>query len=251
MKAKELVYLILDQLKITSDDSIINEGHVLFLCKKYRAFLIKKEQDKEKSSTDVASEFEYQEICLDLEKVPAMDGTPCTGGYYLRSTKPIPKIMEGTTPRVYPTDFYQGTNVVYVSRDRMRYTGTNKYLQNTIYSSLGMDKHLYLNSSNPQFLYLAGEKKLRMSAIFEDYDEALKLTCDDSNIEDEACDELDAEFPIREYLVPSLIELVTKEISGAKYQAADSVNNASDDFADVVSFIRRNMKSAFQKQVEG
>lgn len=226
MKVSELVYSILDLAKAaTSDDSFYTEEFVIFLCKKYRAFLIKKEQDKEKSSTDVASEFEYQQICLDLEKVPAIDGEPCTGGYYLRTTQKIPKILEGTQPRVYPIDFYQGTNISYVSRDKMRYVGNNKYLRNIIYSSLGPDLHLYLNSSNPQFLYM---KQLRMSAIFEDVDEAAGLLCD-SDGSSESCDVLDAEFPIREYLVPPLIELVVKELTGAKYQPQDKENNANDD----------------------
>ena len=226
MKVSELVYSILDLAKAaSSDDSFFTEEHVIFLCKKYRAFLIKKEQDKEKSSTDVASEFEYQQICLDLEKVPAIDGEPCTGGYYLRTTQKIPKILEGTQPRVYPIDFYQGTNISYVSRDKMRYVGNNKYLRNIIYSSLGPDLHLYLNSSNPQFLYM---KQLRMSAIFEDVDEAASLLCD-SDGSSESCDVLDAEFPIREYLVPPLIELVVKELTGAKYQPQDKENNANDD----------------------
>ena len=226
MKVSELVYSILDLAKAaSSDDSFFTEEHVIFLCKKYRAFLIKKEQDKEKSSTDVASEFEYQQICLDLEKVPAIDGEPCTGGYYLRTTQKIPKILEGTQPRVYPIDFYQGTNISYVSRDKMRYVGNNKYLRNIIYSSLGPDLHLYLNSSNPQFLYM---KQLRMSAIFEDVDEAAGLLCD-SDGSSESCDVLDAEFPIREYLVPPLIELVVKELTGAKYQPQDKENNAKDD----------------------
>lgn len=228
MKVKEIVYACLDLAKAgTSDDSYYTEEHVLFLCKKYRAFLIKKEQDKEKSSTDIASEFEYQEICLDLEKVPAMDGDPCTGGYYLRTTQKIPKILEGTQPRVYPIDFYQGTNISYVSRDRMRYTGNNKYLQNVIYSSLNPNQHLYLNSSNPQFLYM---KKIRMSAVFEDFDEASDLLCDDTG-SDTSCDVLEAEFPIREYLVPPLIELVVKSLNGVKYQKSDVVNNAKDDLA--------------------
>ena len=226
MKVSELVYSILDLSKAsTSDDSYYTEELVIFLCKKYRAFLIKKEQDKEKSSTDVASEFEYQQICLDLEKVPAIDGEPCTGGYYLRTIQKIPKILEGTQPRVYPIDFYQGTNISYVSRDKMRYVGNNKYLRNIIYSSLGPDLHLYLNSSNPQFLYM---KQLRMSAIFEDVDEAAGLLCD-SEGSDASCDVLDAEFPIREYLVPPLIELVVKELTGAKYQPQDKENNANDD----------------------
>ena len=232
MKVKEIVYACLDLAKAgTSDDSYYTEEHVLFLCKKYRAFLIKKEQDKEKSSTDIASEFEYQEICLDLEKVPAMDGDPCTGGYYLRTTQKIPKILEGTQPRVYPIDFYQGTNISYVSRDRMRYTGSNKYLQNVIYSSLNPNQHLYLNSSNPQFLYM---KKIRMSAVFEDFDEASDLLCDDTG-SDTSCDVLEAEFPIREYLVPPLIELVVKSLNGVKFHPEDWRNNAKDDLAGLAT----------------
>jgi hypothetical protein len=230
MKVSELVYSCLDLSKAaTSDDSWITEEHIIFLLKKYRSFLIKKEQDKEKGSQDIASEFEYQQICLDLEKTPAIDGEPCTGGYYLRTTQKIPKILEGTQPRVYPLDYYQGINISYVSRDRMRYVGTNPYLQNIIYTSIGPDLHLYLNSSNPQFLYL---KKLRMSAIFEDMDEAAGLLCD-SDGKSQSCDVLDMEFPIRDYLVPPLIELVVKELSGVKYQPRDSRNNADDDLSKV------------------
>lgn len=230
MKVSELVYSCLDLSKAaSSDDSWITEEHVVFLLKKYRSFLIKKEQDKEKGSQDVASEFEYQQICLDLEKTPAIDGEPCTGGYYLRTTQKIPKILEGTQPRVYPLDYYQGININYVSRDRMRYVGTNPYLQNIVYTSIGPDLHLYLNSSNPQFLYL---KKLRMSAIFEDMDEAAGLLCD-SDGESQSCDVLDMEFPIRDYLVPPLIELVVKELTGSFLRKPDEWNNAKDDTPDL------------------
>jgi hypothetical protein len=232
MKVKEIVYMILDLAKAaTSDDSFFTEDHVIFLIKKYSSFLIKKEQDKEKNTTDIASEFEYQQICIDLEKVAAIDGEPCTGGYYLRSTKPIPKILEGVQPRVYPIDFYQGINIAYIPRDRMRYVGTNKFLQNIIYVSVAPNLHLYLNSSNPQFFYL---KELRMSAIFEDFDEATGMLCDNEG-EDESCDVLEAEFPIRDYLVPPLIELVVKELTGAKYHVEDEKNNASDDLPKIAN----------------
>lgn len=230
MLVKEIVYMVLDLAKAaTSDDSFWTEDHVIFLLKKYRSFLIKKEQEKQKATTDIASEFEYQQICLDLEKVPAIDGEPCTGGYYLRTTKKIPKILEDNQPRVYPIDFYQGINISYVPRDKMKYVGTNKFLQNIIYVSLGPDLHLYLNSSNPQFLYL---KKLRMSAVFEDFDEMSSYLCNDdgSSI---SCDVMDEVFPIREYLVPTLMELVVKELTSAKYQPVDDKNNASDDMSKV------------------
>lgn len=265
MLVKELIYYILDAVKLISDDSIINESHVLFLAKKYRSFLIKKEQEREKATTDTASEFEYQQICLDLEKTPAMDGEACTGGYYLRTAPKmmevgegdekkvvevangkIPKILEGTTPRIYPMDFYQGINVVYIPRDRMRYVGTNKFLRNIIWVSLGPDQHLYLYSNNPQFLYL---KKLRMSAIFEDFDEASKYLCD-SDGNDNSCDVMEMKFPIRDYLVPTLIELCVKDITGVAYKPADSTNNANDDLSSLATFLRNNVKSNLQKAIE-
>lgn len=230
MLVKEIIYMCLDLAKAqTSDDSFWTEEHVLFLLKKYRSFLIKKEQEKQRTTTDIASEFEYQQICLDLEKVAAIDGSPCSGGYYLRTTKKIPKILEGNEPRVYPIDFYQGINISYIPRDRMRYIGTNKFLQNIIYVSLGPDLHLYLNSGNPQFLYL---KKLRMSAVFEDFDDVSDYLCDDDG-DSTACDVLDEVFPIREYLVPTLIELVVKELVGSEYKPSDEKNNSADDLSKV------------------
>lgn len=247
MLVKELIYYILDAVKLISDDTIINEEHVLFLAKKYRSFLLKKEQEKQNNTDDTASEFEYQQICLDLEKVPAMDGEPCTGGYYLKTTKKIPKVLEGITPRVYPIDFYQGIYVTYISRDRMRYVGTNKYLQNIIWVSLGADKHLYLYSNNPQFFYM---KKLRMLAIFEDFDEAADLLCDQDG-DSTSCDVYDMEFPIRDYLVPQLIELVEKEILGSAYRPKENDNNDRDDLASIMTFLRNNVKSSLQKQIEG
>ena len=232
MTVAELIYEILDLCKLTgSDDSYITEEHVIFLCKKYRAFLIKKEQEKYKNSLDSYSDFESQEICLDLEKTAAIDGEPCTGGYYLWTKQAIPKIVDGSTPVVYPIDFYQGINISYVSKDRMRYVGTNPYLRNIIYVSLGPDFHLYLKSTNPQFLYL---KKLRMVAVFEDFDAAQELLCDDFG-ESVSCDVLDAEFPIREHLVAPLIELVVKAITGAAYKPIDDKNNSSDDLTKVAS----------------
>lgn len=233
MLVKEIIFSILDLAKTSaSDDSYINEDHVLFLVKKYRSFLIKKEQEKERSSQDVASEFEYQQICLDLEKVPAIDGEPCTGGYYLRTTQKMPKILEGTQPKVYPLDYFQGIHISYINRDRMRFVGTNPYLKNIIYVALDPTQHLVLKSSNSQFFYLEGENKLRMSAIFEDFDAAADLLCDQEG-NNTSCDPYDMEFPIRDYLVPTLIELVVKALVNSIAIKPDEQNNAKDNVPDL------------------
>ena len=224
---KELVYMCLDELKLYSDDALYTEEHIMFLLGKYRTFLIKQRYSDVKKQI---SESNYQTICLDLIEVPAISGEPCEGGFYLRSKEKIPFLMKIGNPRVYPIDYYQG-EITYVSRDRMRYVGYNKYLQNIIYASLGPDNYLYFKSFNPQFLYL---EKVRMTGIFEDTLAASELQCPDES-GNTVCDVLDREFPIEAALVPPMIELVVKELLGAEYKPDDKTNDAKDELSEVVS----------------
>ena len=224
---KELIYMCLDELKLYSDDALYTEEHIMFLLGKYRTFLIKQRYSDVKKQIP---ESNYQTICLDLIEVPAISGEPCEGGSYLRSKEKIPFLMKIGNPRVYPIDYYQG-EITYVSRDRMRYVGYNKYLQNIIYASLGPDNYLYFKSFNPQFLYL---EKIRMTGIFEDTLAASELQCPDEN-GNIVCDVLDREFPIEAALVPPLIELVVKELLGAEYRPDDKTNDAKDELSEVAS----------------
>ena len=224
---KELIYMCLDELKLYSDDASYTEEHIMFLLGKYRTFLIKQRYSDVKKQIP---ESNYQTICLDLIEVPAISGEPCEGGSYLRSKEKIPFLMKIGNPRVYPIDYYQG-EITYVSRDRMRYVGYNKYLQNIIYASLGPDNYLYFKSFNPQFLYL---EKVRMTGIFEDTLAASELQCPDES-GNTVCDVLDREFPIEAALVPSLIELVVKELLGAEYRPDDKTNDAKDELSEVAS----------------
>jgi hypothetical protein len=238
---KELVYMVLDELKNFSDDATYTEDHVIFLLNKWRTFLLKQRYADVKKQIP---ESNYQSICLDLIEVPAISGEPCEGGSFLRSTKKIPNLMTIGNPQAYPVNYYLG-NITFISRERMRYVGYNKYLKNIIYASIGPDNYLYLKASNPQFLYL---EKLRLNAIFEDTDEASELECDSD--ESTSCDTLDKDFPIESGLVPQLIESVVKELSGALYKPADPENNANDDLSSIQTFIRSNIKSPLLKQLE-
>ena len=224
---KELVYMCLDELKLYSDDASYTEEHIMFLLGKYRTFLIKQRYSDIKKQIP---ESNYQTICLDLIEVPALSGEPCEGGSYLRSKEKIPFLMKIGNPRVYPIDYYQG-EITYVSRDRMRYVGYNRYLQNIIYASLGPDNYLYFKSFNPQFLYL---EKIRMTGIFEDTLAASELQCPDKN-GNIVCDVLDREFPIENALIPPLIQLVVEELTKAEYKPEDKENNSDDDLSEVVS----------------
>lgn len=224
---KELVYICLDELKLHSDDAVFTEDHVIFLLNKYRVFLLKQRYSDIKKQIP---ESNYQTICLDLIEVPAISGKPCEGGSYLRSKEKVPFLMKIGNPRVYPIDYYQG-EITYVSRERMRYVGYNKYLQNIIYASLGPDNYLYFKSFNPQFLYL---EKIRITGIFEDTLTASELQCPDES-GDIVCDVLDRTFPIENALIPSLIQLVVEELTKAEYKPEDKENNSDDDLSKVVS----------------
>lgn len=221
MTYREIVHLILDELKITSDDSIFNQDHVIFLLGKYRAFLL-----KQRYTTDIkriVPESNYQTICLDLKEVPAISGEECEGGSYLRSVNKIPTLLPIGNPKVYPIDYYQG-NITYISRERMRYVGYNKWLSNIIYCSLGPDNYLYFKSSNPQYMYL---EKVRLTGVFEDID--IESSCE----EDTTCDILDKEFPIEAALTPAIIELVVKELRTAEFTPTDEINNADDTMDNI------------------
>lgn len=238
---REVVYLVLDELKLTSDDAMFNEEHVLFLLAKYRGLLLKQQYKDVKKEIP---ESNYQTVCLDLIQVPAIAGEPCEGGTYLRSKEKIPSLMTIATPRVYTEDYYQG-EITYVSRERMRYVGYNRWLPNIIYSSIGPDNHLYFKSFNPQYLYL---EKARLTGIFEDPEKASEYECDK---EDSSCDILDSNFPLEEALISQVVQLVVKELSGSIYKPEDTTNNANDELSTLATFLRNNMKSNLQKQIEG
>lgn len=242
MTYREIVYMVLDEIKSASDDAFFTEEHVIFLAGKIRAFLLKQKYSDIKKQVP---ESNYQNICLNLIQVPAISGEPCEGGIYLRSRKKIPSLMLIGTPRVYPLDYYQG-EITYVSKDRMRYIGHNKFLQNIIYCSIGPDNYLYFKSNNPQFLYL---EKVKMIGVFEDSMQASDLQCSDDD--EIICDPIDRIFPLEEGLIANAIELIIKYLLDAVYRGKDNNNNANDDLSDIAGFLRKNMKSGFREQLDG
>ena len=145
--------------------------------------------------------------------------------------------------RVYPQNYYLG-EITYISRDRMKYVGYNPSLQNIIYASLGPDNHIYLKSSNPQFLNL---QKVSFTGIFDDAEAAALLKCNNGEVN---CDILDMDFPLEAALVPDVISLVVKELLSAEYRPEDLQNDNQDNLSDISAFIRRNMKSNFAKQMD-
>ena len=62
---REMVYMVIDQLKNLSDDSYYTEEHIIYLLNKYRALLLKQRYSDVKRQVP---ESNYQTICIDLER---------------------------------------------------------------------------------------------------------------------------------------------------------------------------------------
>jgi len=233
---KELVYYCLDNLKLISDDSQFTEEHVIFLLDKYRGLILKQRYSDIRKDIP---ESNYQTICVNLEPTDAIDGSPCTGGTYLKSTDKIPHTMSIGNQKITSTDFFQG-DITLTNNERFKYVGNNQYLKNQIYGTIAPDSYLYLKSSNPQFIYL---DKVKVTGLFEDSAKASdpSLQCDKD--ENSPCDVMEMNFPLEEALVPVVIEMVLKDLGGAKYQSADVSNNANDDLSDIAAWMRAQLAS--------
>lgn len=236
----EIIFICKDLLKIISDDATFEDEHVLFLANNFRSLLIKKYYDTPKKSTPDSL---YQTICLDLTTDTHDD--ICGADDYLVSLQEIPNTMSIGNNKVYPINYFTG-NVEFVTRERFKYVGTNKYTRNIIFATIGPDNHLYLKSANKQFMYL---EKVKMTAVFEDTNKVRDLLCTD-----DCCagiDWLEQEFPIENALAPELIEMIVKELATGLYHPADNRNNAKDDLSDIMQFIRQNMKDRYLKEYGG
>jgi hypothetical protein len=221
--------MVLDELHLSADDANITTDHIIFLLDKYRALLLKQAY---KDIKKPIPESNYQTICLDMKPAEGVEGDPCSGKY-LKSVQEIPNLIGVGTPRVSVRDYFAG-EITYVTIDRFRFTGHNKWLSNFIYCTIGPDGHLFMKSANPQAYYL---EEARFSGIFEDSAAAAKLSCDGE--EGDNCDVMDKDFPLEEAFIASLIEAVRNDLRASIYLPSDDANNANDDLTNNQSMYQR------------
>jgi hypothetical protein len=239
---REAIYMCLDLLKGMSDDFTYTEEHIAYLLDKFRAVLLKQRYDKSRKKEIPYSN--YQTIEMDL-------GVSTTENKYYVCTPKIPYTLQIGIPRIsVAEDHYGDINLEYVSRERLPFVGNNRYLQNFWYCAIDEQNRLCLKASSVRLFEdeVSADNptiKFRITALFENPRELPnEITFADGT------DELDRNIPIEEALIPTLIEMVVKEIAGSVYRPTDDRNNAKDDNADMQAFIARNMKSDFSKQLQ-
>ena len=220
---REIVYLVLDELKVLSDDATFTENHILYLINNYRPLLLKQRYSDIKKSI---SSNNYTEICLDMEEGPNITPSPCDlNFYYMRSIKRIPSIMSFGNTKIYSENYFN-YEIPYVDKNRLKYVGYNRFIPISVFGSLGSDSKLYLKSSTETVKDITSVK---MYAVFQDAIGASELLCEGLK----ACNILDRDFPLEEALIPPLIQLVVEELRKSVYLPEDKENNADDDLSEV------------------
>lgn len=235
---REAVFIVFDELKLSSDDSPWEVEHIIFLLNKYRAILTKQRYGGAKK--DVPLEY-YQIWELGQLELP-------TNNTDVRRTfsfeKPVPPILnlhgvlletsisyhtspleehciiDGTPIPIYTqsTDYVENNiDVNFINPDRFKYLGYNKWLSSQPYATIGYDHKLYI-SSTADFL---NGKYFRIQGVFEN----------PTDFQDTTDGKLDMYFPVEQALVQPIIDLIVKELGNVLYLPKDGENNSSDDLS--------------------
>lgn len=238
-----VVYMVLDFLKISSDDAYYTPDHVLFLLNKYRAYVLKSKYEK---SAETPSESNYQTMHIEFEEQDRIAGIGCSGKYLVSTTK-LPDSLDLVKPVFTGSDMFGG-DISFVSPQRFRYIGFDKWTKNITYATFLSGK-MYMKSCNPLAYYL------REGTLYDIFVDPLEAAADsgeyDVDENGDLCNPMEVEFPLEDNLLPLVMQYVVKDLTGGIYKPKDDENNADDDLSKLASFIKSYIKTPLRQQIDG
>lgn len=208
---REIVYIIQDEMKILSDDSLFETDHFVFMANKYRALLFKQYYKGKKVEIPFAW---YQRLSVDFK----LD----YGDKIYQSKTKLPEILDLSNIWQYTfvnKDGAKSNNFNFVNPHRFKYVTKNKWLVNQSYVTIDLDNKMYVKNFNNQ-----------EDSLLLNYDTILDNPIEGYRFNgDESLDVLDFIFPCEESLIQPIIDLCLKEIGVITRLPGDVVNNATDD----------------------
>lgn len=239
---RKLVYYILDQIKLMSDDAYIEEAHITYLLGKVRAYLLKSRYEAVKNQISQAN---FQTITVPMRPHLEDIYSDCETGVMLRSTIKVPNLLlinnlEGQTTAM--ASYGYNGRFSFVNNIRFIHVGYNKWLKDFIYVTIGTDGYLYVKSKNPELYSL---EQILVSSVFEDIELAAELDPENSSLI-----LLDRSFPLEEGLVIPLMELVIQKVYAAAMTPEDSINNANDDLSNIANYLQNILKYRAKSKVD-
>jgi len=219
MTKLEIIYDIKEKLQVTTDDDIFTNEYLAHLIDVKRIVLIKQTFSNITKSIPVAC---LSEICLDLEVVDAVTGSPLFG-HVLRTKQVIPTVINISGREDLITvrsidNFTTGFNSV--AMERFPFLGHNKYLNNQIYTAINADGRIYFYSKRVNFMMMS---KVIARGVFESPAKANEMSCFST------CEELDNEYPLEGYMINDIVSLIVKDLMVPLQIPNDEKNDSTDD----------------------
>jgi len=249
---REIVYLVLDSLKLFGDDSVWEDSHIVAQVNKYRSLLIKQRYLDRKKEIPTAF---FQRLNVKFD-------TAYFRGDIYKSLKPIPNSVDNGLIHAYThvsSDGISSMNFNFITPQRFKVVGYNKWLRNEIYVTIDLDNYMYVKSpvgdiantiavavDSGNNTYYTQDESEQYQLVFDNlkdsyivYDTILDNPIDADGFNDvNTLDILDLNFPCDESLVQTVIELTINEIAKLNGIHRDVLNNANDD----VSMAANNQK---------
>lgn len=220
---REIVYSIIDKIKLISRDKTLEEDHVIFEINSVRALLLKQKYSDARKIIDNSN---YQNLPLDVSPTTRINNNIVT----LKSSIVCPELLS-----LYNNPYFLANNSLlalmhthYVNSYDFVYTGYNRWLMNVTYFTILADNKLYLKSPNSQLIHL---DKVELIGIFENPIQVERIK--NPELPTNTVDKLDYTFPLEAGLITQLVDIVTKNLTGAMYAPEDKINNGNDEMSEI------------------
>lgn len=229
----QLVYNIRNIIRDNrSDDIKVTDRQLEFIINYYRARLIKQEVDKNRSISS--------NIIQDLGQVPVikMDiseiGGVTTGQNILRTTTPIPKLVELNQKDaiIYVGGLDKLSNIDFVSKAQSKWNRFNEY-GSKLPTAYYRNGYIYI-SNFPKVT-----KFINIEGIFANPKEVgnyknAGISCYDVDLDP---------YPISEYMISPLTKLIiTEELTMFLQMIPDEINDASDEIKNSTQAVPFNTR---------
>jgi len=222
---RELIFTVMEGLKIQSDDADVSQELVSSLIDATRATTLKQMYGNKDWNLPIELR---QEVCVGLSPADSVDGEPCLGKI-LKSTERLPKGIsikggDGALLRVKRYD-RKATQINIVPVERLPMIGHNTFTANMVYAAVDVDRHLYLVSANKKHMFM---ESVRVDGVYESPEKAAEMKCASEGAGSVQCEPWDEEYPLELALQDIIVGQVMKSLSTRIQLPEDNTNDGED-----------------------
>lgn len=219
---RQVVYMVLDELKIKVDDSHWEIDHIIFLLNKYRAAILKQRYSGFKRAIPMSW---YQQITIPFDNDILK----------MKSLKKVPALVNLYGLEFFTSASTTGTNqqsykykITLVSPERFEYVQVSKWLKDIIYCTIAYDNYLYIKMQSVPGISQSRPNSITLHALLDNPIDIIGYA--EVPI---GTDPLNIDFPVEESMVGEVINGVITELGQLKFLPDQEKNNATEDVVQI------------------